>query len=91
MPFANSHKFFSNTACKYFPCHEVDDIEQFNCMFCYCPLYLLGKNCGGNFEYTGKNNKIKSCMNCTLPHSPNYYDTIMEKLKEVANDGSTVI
>ena len=75
----NSEKFFSNRECKYFPCHKVDDVDNFNCMFCYCPLYFLGDKCGGNFSMssTGK----KSCINCSVPHNPNSYDSIMDKLK----------
>ena len=48
------YAFFQNTACEYFPCHETKFPERFNCLFCYCPLYALGKDCGGNFRYTAK-------------------------------------
>ena len=58
--------FFSNRACKYFPCHEGVDEADFNCLFCYCPLYALGPDCGGNFTYTEKGRK--NCKNCALPH-----------------------
>ena len=47
----NSFCYYKNTACSYFPCHKVDNDEDFNCMFCYCPLYALGDKCGGNFKY----------------------------------------
>ena len=40
------YAFFQNRACEYFPCHETDDPEHFNCLFCYCPLYALGELCG---------------------------------------------
>ena len=33
--------FFQNRACEYFPCHKGVADEDFNCLFCYCPLYLL--------------------------------------------------
>ena len=62
----HSRSFFSNTACEHFPCHEGVAPEQFNCLFCYCPLYTLGDKCGGNFTYTSKG--TKSCVNCSLPH-----------------------
>ena len=58
--------FFQNRQCRYFPCHETDDIDSFNCMFCYCPRYYLGEKCGGNFEYSKSG--IKSCSNCIIPH-----------------------
>ena len=32
-------KFFQHKACEFFPCHETKDIDNFNCLFCYCPLY----------------------------------------------------
>ena len=76
----HSYKFFSNPVCKYFPCHKNADPDKFNCLPCFCPLFAMGKNCGGNFVYSEKG--VKSCINCNLPHRPEYYDTIIAKLKE---------
>ena len=58
----NDHSYFQNRQCKYFPCHTVEDEDEFNCLFCYCPLYMLGDKCGGNFVYTERG--IKNCRNC---------------------------
>ena len=44
----NSYRFFENRDCKYFPCHE--GLKDFNCLFCYCPMYHI-KNCPGNPEF----------------------------------------
>ena len=82
----NRHSFFCNNECKYFPCHKMSDnnIQEnnnFNCLFCYCPLYFMGDKCGGNFKYSGDKN-IKDCKDCNLPHIPEYYDVIISKLKE---------
>lgn len=44
---SNSYRFFQNRECKFFPCHEVQDEDDFNCLFCYCPLYL-DDNCIGS-------------------------------------------
>ena len=77
-----NYKFFSNTKCEYFPCHKTNDPENFNCLFCYCPLYALKDKCGGNFRYTEKG--IKDCTNCTLPHQRKNYDYIIGKFKEIA-------
>ena len=79
----NSHKFFTNQSCKYFPCHGKPDTDSFNCLFCYCPLYSLGDDCGGIFEYTPKG--IKTCMDCHLPHTPEYYDVIIDELTKAAS------
>ena len=35
----NSACFFRNYECAGFPCHKVEDDENFNCLFCFCPLY----------------------------------------------------
>ena len=75
----NSHRFFNNRECRYMPCHEGLDKSAFNCLFCYCPLYSLGRNCGGNFKYSGKK-RIKNCEDCVLPHQPDYYDDINDML-----------
>lgn len=77
----NSHTFFQNKACAYFPCHKTNDIENFNCLFCYCPLYALGKKCGGNCTYL--ENGIKDCSSCLVPHSPSAYDYINSKFPEI--------
>ena len=77
------YKFFQNKECEYFPCHETDKPEEFNCLFCYCPLYHLGKDCGGNFYYT--KNGVKSCVNCIRPHIKDNYEEIVKKLKNDIN------
>lgn len=83
----NKHyKFFQNNHCEYFPCHKGTNDSSFNCLFCYCPLYVLKKDCGGNFKYNDKN--IKDCSECTLPHGENSYEFIMSKIKEVIRLGS---
>ena len=77
----NDHAFFQNRDCKYFPCHKTE-MEAFNCLFCYCPLYALGDRCGGNFRYTEKG--IKDCTNCLIPHSPGGYEYVLSKYPEIA-------
>lgn len=72
-----SYKYFENDKCEYFPCHHTDNIEKFNCMFCYCPLYSY--ECGGAYKIL-KNN-IKDCSNCLIPHYN--YDYIIDKVKEI--------
>ncbi|MEE1158282.1 MAG: cysteine-rich small domain-containing protein, partial [Atopobiaceae bacterium] len=52
--------------CAYFPCHADVDEAEFNCLFCYCPLYALGPQCGGDFTYTDAG--IKDCSSCTRLH-----------------------
>lgn len=77
-----SYKFFCNKDCEYFPCHKTDKPEEFNCMFCYCPLYMLGDECGGNFTYLP--NGIKDCSACNLPHIKGKgCEHIQKKMKEV--------
>ena len=76
----NSYCFFENKACKYYPCHE--GVLDFNCLFCYCPLYNK-TNCPGNPEYLEKaGRRIKACTNCTFPHRPENYDKIIQILNQ---------
>lgn len=75
------YKFFSNRACEYFPCHRTEDAEDFNCLFCFCPLYAKGEECGGNFTYT--DNGVKDCTSCMFPHRKENYENVMEKLRNV--------
>ena len=60
---------------------NTNNPDEFNCLFCYCPLYTLGKNCGGNFKYTDKG--IKNCSDCLLPHNKNNYNYIMSKFQDI--------
>ncbi len=78
---AENYKHFANKECEYFPCHKGIKEEDFNCLFCYCPLYALGEDCGGNYCYTEKG--IKNCTNCTLPHGKNSYNNVMKKIGAV--------
>ena len=75
-------KFFSHKACEFFPCHETKEPERFNCLFCYCPLYALGADCGGNFKYL--ENGVKSCEDCLLPHCPESYEYIISRYPDLA-------
>ena len=77
-PLAAGWRFYQNPRCAYFPCHKTDTPERFSCQFCYCPLYLLGKNCGGNFRIL--NNGVKDCSNCLIPHYE--YDRILARLSQ---------
>lgn len=74
---AEKFSFFCHKECEYFPCHATDDPGSFNCLFCYCPLYLLGEECGGNFSYTGSG--IKNCSNCLVPHSKKSLANVISK------------
>ena len=72
-------EFVQNRDCPYFPCHEGVAEERFNCLFCFCPLYLLGTECGGNYTYL--ENGIKDCTFCLIPHQENGYEYVLSKLK----------
>lgn len=75
------YAFFQNTACEYFPCHPTKKPEDFNCIFCYCPLYALGEDCGGAFKY-GENG-VKDCSGCMIPHRRENYGRILEKYPKI--------
>ena len=75
------YSFFQNTECEYFPCHKGVAPARFNCLFCYCPLYMLGQDCGGEFRYTEKG--IKDCTDCVVPHIPENYGRITGKYAEI--------
>jgi Zn-finger protein len=80
-----SFRFFSNTKCRYFPCHAGDP-ARFNCLFCYCPLYLVPE-CGGNPRYAA--NGLKDCSACLRPHLPEAYDEILEVLRRLSDRANT--
>lgn len=71
--------FFTNRDCEYFPCHADVPEQEFNCMFCFCPLYERGDACGGDFVYTATGKK--DCSGCVFPHRRENYPLMLEKLK----------
>ena len=74
--------YFQNKECESFPCHSVGDEGNFNCLFCYCPLYMLGWDCGGKFRFTASG--IKDCSACTLPHERGNYGVITGRFQDIA-------
>ena len=70
------YQFFSHKQCEYYPCH---DLEEINCLFCFCPLYTLGKECGGNYQYIGD---VKDCSQCLVPNQKRNYEYMIKKMKE---------
>ncbi len=72
--------YFCNRDCPYFPCHALPE-EEFNCLFCYCPLYALGEDCGGS--YTILPSGVKDCSNCVFPHKRENYARVVEKTGEL--------
>ena len=82
---SENYKFNQNKKCEFFPCHKVKNEDEFNCLFCYCPLYMLKEDCGGNFKYT---NGYKDCSSCTITHTKGGYDHVMSKMGMVMKIGS---
>jgi len=80
-----NYKFNQNKKCEYFPCHKIANDVEFNCLFCFCPLYMLKDKCGGNFKYTSG---VKDCSDCAIPHAKNGYEFIMNKMDLVIKLGS---
>lgn len=76
------YQFFQHTQCEYFPCHKNLPPKDFNCLFCYCPLYMLGERCGGNFRYTKKG--YKDCSGCSFPHKRQNYEKITARYGDIA-------
>ena len=90
---SENYKFVQNRKCEFFPCHKTNEPHKFNCLFCFCPLYVLKDKCGGNFTYTDKG--IKDCSDCTIPHDEGGYEYIMSKIGKVieiaSQNGTTSI
>ena len=75
------YSFFCNRECEYFPCHPTEDPDNFNCLFCYCPLYALGDRCGGAFTYNAQG--YKDCTRCIIPHRRENYGRIIGRYPEI--------
>jgi len=77
-----NYKYFQHRECEFFPCPPDRHPGDFNCMFCYCPLYTLGDRCGGSFTFTADGKK--NCKDCLFPHLRKNYDRLMERYPEIA-------
>ena len=76
-----NYRFFQHRECEYFPCHKGVAEADFNCLFCYCPLYALGQKCGGNCQYTDSG--YKDCSKCAFPHQRKNYDAIVARYEDI--------
>ena len=81
---SQNYRFFNHRECEYYPCHSMKP-EEMNCLFCFCPLYCLGRDCGGNYRYT--DGGMKDCSECILPHRKENYEYLMEQLAKIAKVG----
>ena len=77
----SQYSFFQHRSCEYFPCHLTEKPEDFNCLFCYCPLYALGSRCGGAFRYL--ENGVKDCSGCSFPHQRENYEKVLARYPEI--------
>ena len=76
-------RVFTNEACPYFPCHRLPEGTRFNCVFCYCPLYALGPDCGGAYRYNEKG--YKDCTYCTIMHEGSQgFDRVRDLFPKIA-------
>ena len=76
------YTFFSHVDCEYFPCHATKHSEDFNCLFCYCPLYALGRRCGGDYTYNAKG--VKVCTHCLIPHGRGSHAYMIGRFPDIA-------
>ena len=75
----NDFNHFQNVDCRYFPCHDTVPLEDFNCLFCYCPLMFIGE-CGG--RYTIMESGFKDCSKCTRNHDKDSWKFVIARLRE---------
>lgn len=78
-----NYQYFSHKNCEFFPCHPGADPDNFNCLFCWCPLYTLGPDCGGNFRYNERG--LKDCTGCLFPHRRENYPMISARYQDIVN------
>lgn len=81
-PEEGKYSFFQHRDCEFFPCHKTDKPGNFNCLFCYCPLYTLGSACGGSCTWLP--NGIKDCSDCLVPHGRKSYSYVTSKFSELS-------
>ena len=76
------YAYYFNQKCEAYPCHQSGSRDNFNCLFCYCPLYILDDACGGNFQYLS--NGVKDCSPCGIPHDRENFGLITGRYGDIA-------
>ena len=74
---APRYSCFTHRECEYFPCHPGAEPDNFNFLFCYCPLYPLGAACGGSFVLLPDGRK--DCSACLYPHRRENYEAVVRR------------
>lgn len=69
-----------NKACKYYPCHKKEELQD--CTYCYCYLFPCEDPSRGKYLKNG----WWDCHTCTYPHNKERVDKIMNFLKENYKD-----
>jgi Zn-finger protein len=77
----SSYRYFSNPSCEFYPCHKTGEVDSFNCLFCYCPLYA-GECPGEPVIRIINGHSVKDCSDCQFPHHAENYDDIIRCLME---------
>ena len=74
--------FYQNKDCRYYPCHKDVAEDEFNCLFCYCPLYFI--DCEGDYKLL--DNGMKDCMGCTKNHDKHSWKFVIKTLRGVHDE-----
>lgn len=56
------YSFFQHTQCEFFPCHKTAKPEDFNCLFCYCPLYALATSAAATSPMSAMASRIAAAV-----------------------------
>lgn len=75
----NDFNYFQNVDCRFFPCHDTVPKADFNCLFCYCPLYHYA-DCGGTYRISEHN--VKDCSKCTRNHDKDSWKYVVGRLRQ---------
>ena len=78
------YSYFSHKNCEYFPCHKGADPENFNCLFCYCPLYALGKTAPNASFLTEE--KISDMLQVNIASLRKLYGSSGKNKKQASSD-----
>ena len=92
---SKNYSYFSHKECEYFPCHKGADVNNFNCLFCYCPLYALGDKCGRGYNIKSLKPKVEGicdyCGGDLYQRKDDTKETIEERLVVYNNKTKPII
>jgi Zn-finger protein len=78
--------------CNYYPCHDGIIEEEYQCEFCFCPIYPCNiEKTGGKIISGRDGSQIWDCSDCIIVHEKENFNKIKKGLHNIIQEISNGI